>query len=239
MEKQEYIDAAARQLMDPDAGDATVVLADDGQRLFEKEILRTGSFRYRGMTTTITRKDLKETVDNFYASDAPVAYVPFQFSNDSGQHTDDPGFFQGVVKDLKLADDGNSLRAVMQLEPDAERVVLANPKFGVSVSLDRGYRRPRDGKFFGPTLIHVAGVHRPHLGGLANWVALSETNPKGEESMDEVAQRAREQSEQKEIDAAARQLLGEETDEEQGESNDPDDAAVRQLLGHEASERGE
>lgn len=142
-----------------------------GKGLYEKEVLRTGRINYKGRVVEFTPEDLRRTVENFKAR--AVDYVPFQFVTDDNAHSDDPRLYGGEVVDLKLADGGRSLKAVVRLTPEAERIVKHNPRFGVSVKYHPNYVRETDGRTFGPTLLHLAGTHRPRLTDLAPWEAVA------------------------------------------------------------------
>lgn len=136
-------------------------------RVYEKEILRAGRINYKGRTLEFTPQMLRSIVDSFERK--PFDYVPFQFVDENNAHTDDPRRYAGRIKALRLSPDGESLRALIELTPDAERIVKHNPNFGVSVKLYPDYTRVSDGVHFGPTLVHVAGTHRPRLTDLAPW----------------------------------------------------------------------
>lgn len=141
-------------------------------RLWRKEVLRAGTYNYRGRKLTITPEDLKAMVDNFNAS--AVDYVPFQFVEKDNSHTDEPSKMRGLVRSLATSDDGRSLIADIELDEEASRLVEMNPRFGTSVQAHMAYKREGDGRYFGPTVLHVAGTHRPVIFGMGEWVKLSE-----------------------------------------------------------------
>ncbi len=137
---------------------------------FEKEILRATAFNYKGSRVEITPEMLEATVQNF--ENSALDYVPFQFVTDENKHSDDPRLTGGTITRLRLADDGKSLRARIKLNETAKQIVSGNPKFGVSVKLHPNYFDEANEKYYGPTLMHVAGTHRPRLKELAAWTPI-------------------------------------------------------------------
>lgn len=145
------------------AGDSS----ENSEGLMEKEILRAGTINYKGNKVTFSEDDLAAAESNF--SKNPVPYVPFQLADKDNNHSDSPTLYGGTMETLRRSPDGKSLIGGFRLKDDVKEMVKHNPKFGVSVKLHPNYIRETDNQHFGPTIMHVAGVHRPRVLNMADW----------------------------------------------------------------------
>lgn len=139
--------------------------------LMEKEILRAGTINYKGRKVTFSEDDLAAAERNFYGN--ALDYVPFQLATDENSHSDSPKLYGGTLEKVRRSTDGKKLIGSFRLTDEVKRIVKHNPKFGVSVKLHPNYIRSSDEKEFGPTLLHVAGVHRPRITGMTPWQAIA------------------------------------------------------------------
>lgn len=135
-----------------------------GNRIYRKQVLRSGPLHYRGGTFDVTDAYLDSVVQAFDAK--AIARVPFQLADASNTHTEDPLRRFGTVTALHRTADG--LDAVIELDDEAARLVDNDPEFGVSVLIKHD-RTTGEGATFPAVLAHVLGTTDPVLTQLAPW----------------------------------------------------------------------
>jgi len=162
-------------------GNAATASADG---TFRKEIWRVGDINYQGRKVRFTAEMLKKAYANW--KEKPFAYVPFQFLHQSNAGTDHPRDYAGRVTSLSLDDEENPTKmyADFSLTDEAKKIVEHNPEFGVSVKVHPNFVHPSTGKYYGPTLLHVAGTHFPRLGEMGAWEAVKAGIDPDDETID-------------------------------------------------------
>jgi hypothetical protein len=135
-----------------------------GNKIYRKQVLRSGPLHYRGGTFDVTDAYLDSVVAAFDAKAIPR--VPFQLADASNTHTEDPLRRFGTVTALHRTPDG--LDAVIELDDEAARLVDNDPEFGVSVLIKHD-RTTGEGAKFPAVLAHVLGTTDPVLTQLAPW----------------------------------------------------------------------
>jgi hypothetical protein len=155
-----------------------------GNGTYRKEIWRVGDINYKGRKVRFTSDMLKQAYKNWLAK--PFEYVPFQFLHQSNAGTDHPRDYAGRITSLSLDDEENPTKMIadFSLTEEAEKIVQHNPAFGVSVKVHPNFVHPSTGKYYGPTLLHVAGTHFPRLGEMGEWEAVKAGIDPDDETID-------------------------------------------------------
>lgn len=135
-----------------------------GNKIYRKQVLRSGPLHYRGGTFDVTDAYLDSVVAAFDAKAIPR--VPFQLADATNAHTEDPLRRFGTVTALHRTPGG--LDAVIELDDEAARLVDNDPEFGVSVLIKHD-RTTGEGATFPAVLAHVLGTTDPVLTQLAPW----------------------------------------------------------------------
>lgn len=156
----------------------------DGPSLYRKQILPKGKFSYKGEVIDFDQigKDAKAAFDA-----GALDQVAFQLADSGNNHNFDPKNYRGDVKGLELTDDG--VYAIMDFShfPDMQKLVTANPKFGVSARIERDLKRG-DGKEFRHAFSHILGTLNPRVTGMKPWEKVELSNvDETEEVIDLVA----------------------------------------------------
>ncbi|HEY2638430.1 MAG TPA: hypothetical protein VGI66_00915 [Streptosporangiaceae bacterium] len=145
--------------------------ASTGVLRYRKKVLPVGDVEYQGRTLHFTPGYLKGLAESFSAG----AYdqVPFQLADAQNTHTNDPERFRGQIVSMDAQPDG--LWITLAPTSDGEKVILDNPKLGVSARIVEDYARS-DGKFFPAAVQHVLGTLDPRIPGLGGWEAVEMSN---------------------------------------------------------------
>lgn len=155
-----------------------------GDGTYRKEIWRVGDINYLGKKVRFTSEMLKKAYQNW--KEKPFAYVPFQFLHKSTAGEDHPRDYAGKITSLSLDDEENPTKMIadFSLTDEAKKIVEHNPEFGVSVKIHPNFVHPSTGKYYGPTLLHVAGTHFPRLGEMGAWEAVKAGIDPDDETID-------------------------------------------------------
>lgn len=141
-----------------------------GNRIWRKQIMKTGDLHYQGQDLAVTPDYLKTIVDDF-RSGASMDTVPFFFANEKNEHNESPELRRGNVVDLELAEDG--LYGVFRLTDPADELVSDDAKFGVSVEIRHGHT-DGNGVTHPAQLRHVLGTYDAIWTGLRPWEAVEQ-----------------------------------------------------------------
>jgi hypothetical protein len=139
--------------------------------MWRKQVLPLGTIDYKGRRITFDQQYLTDLAASF--KDQAFDQVAFLLAKDDNSHTMDPERFRGEVKGMEVTPQG--LDVLLDLTPDAAKLVRKNPKLGVSARIIEGLDRA-DGKKFPRAIQHVLGTLDPRVTGMASWqeVTLSE-----------------------------------------------------------------
>jgi hypothetical protein len=143
--------------------------ADPG--IWRKRVLPVGQIEYKGRVLTFDRKYL-ETLASSFSSQA-YNQVPFQLADAANTHTNDPERFRGEILGVNVENDG--LWVTMKPTPEGNKLLLTNPKLGVSARIVEDYARS-DGKYFPAAIQHVLGTLDPRIPDLGAWEAVEMSN---------------------------------------------------------------
>lgn len=146
-----------------------------GNRVWRKEVLRAGTLHYRGDKIQITPQYLDEIVAAF--REGAIGSVPFTFVDGKGEHAESPELRKGAILGLERA--GDSLKATIALDPDADALVDRDRRFGVSV-LVKHNRTTGGGKHYPAVLAHVAGTYDPVINDLGDWEEIAASHDGGQ-----------------------------------------------------------
>lgn len=158
--------------------------AEESEGLVWKNILRTGTWNSMPTTKGVIKKKLKivkdgvtdiaagvisltELLQNF--EDRAVPYVTVPLSDDEKDHKNIARLNTGLVKKLKLVQEGDTafLRAGIDFtEPDVKDKVLRGTIPDCSAGIPFGVTRRSDDKFFSSVLDHVCLTRKPFVDGL-------------------------------------------------------------------------
>lgn len=142
-----------------------------GGGTWRKKVLPVGTVDYKGMKLNFDQAYLTGLARSFNAR----AYdqVPFQIADHANRHTNHPEQFRGDVLGMDVQPDG--LWITMKPTPEGNKLLLTNPKLGVSARIVEEYERS-DGKFFPAAIQHVLGTLDPRIPGLGAWEAVEMSN---------------------------------------------------------------
>ncbi|WWT39787.1 hypothetical protein [Microcystis phage Mwe-JY05] len=167
----------AREVRTPIADGDVVEL---GNGIYRKQVLRPLEIDYRGRKIRFDRGYFDNVASSFRAQAFDT--VPFVLAPENNSHTmaAERGAY-GEVLGMESSDDG--LFATLRLSEEAERIVQANPKFGVSVRVKEQYTRP-DGQHYPAAMQHLLGTWDPKITGLSPWEPVDLSNEPGTEVID-------------------------------------------------------
>lgn len=162
--------------------------ATKGAKGWRKQVLPLGSITYYGRKLDFTPDYLHDVARAF--NDRAFDTVPLVLADEKNNHTmsAERGKFGEVIDmsvDLDAVDPDTGkpapgLYSTIRLSEEAEEIVQANPRFGVSVRIKEDYLRP-DGKRWRAACQHVLGTWDPRVTGMSGWqsVDLSNDQPGG------------------------------------------------------------
>lgn len=174
-----YADNAVMNLIQFSGSEA---VEEDG--LIWKNIIRTGKWTHTPTKNGVVKRPLQivrdgvsdaangilslsEVLTNF--NDNVVQYVTVPLSDDDDDHKDIARLNTGLVKKLKLVDEGDRsyLRAGIDFtEPDTKEKILRGTYPDVSAAIPFGVTRRDDNKVFNAVLDHVCITRRPFISDL-------------------------------------------------------------------------
>jgi hypothetical protein len=140
-----------------------------GNGTWRKKVLPVGTVNYKGMTLNFDQAYLQRLATSF--NDRAYDQVPFQIADAKNTHTNDPERFRGDVLGMDVKSDG--LWVTVRPTPEGNRLLLSNPKLGVSARIVEEYERS-DGKFYPAAIQHVLGTLDPRIPGLGAWETAAE-----------------------------------------------------------------
>jgi transcriptional regulator with XRE-family HTH domain len=135
--------------------------------VWRKKVLPVGQVEYNGAMLNFDYDYLKTLAESFNAS----AYdqVPFQLADAKNTHTNDPERFRGEILAVDAKPDG--LWVTLKPTPAGNKLLMTNPKLGVSARIVEQYERS-DGQHFPAAIQHVLGTLDPRIPGLGAWEAV-------------------------------------------------------------------
>lgn len=136
-----------------------------GRTLYRKQILREGSFNYKGSNLDLTADRCAGLVQSF--KDGAFDEVPFQFGGTQSEHNNDPKLRGGTLSHMEHVP-GKGVFGYFDLSEDAVKYVTQYPRFGVSPRIELGIERA-DGKKYDGAIQHVLGTLIPRLNGMSSW----------------------------------------------------------------------
>lgn len=142
-----------------------------GNKLWRKEILKSGTIHYKGGQFDASPDYLDAVLAAF--QDGAIGSVPFTFVDDDGKHVEDPERSKGNIIGLERTATG--LDAIVSLDDDADKLVRRDRKFGVSVLIKHD-RTTGGGKHYPAVLAHVAGTYDPVINNLGDWEEIAASN---------------------------------------------------------------
>lgn len=143
----------------------------DSKRVWWKRVLPVGEIDYKGRKLHFDRGYLETLASSF--NDQAYDQVPFQLADAHNTHTNDPERFRGEIERFEVRPDG--LWMGMRPTPEGDRLLLTNPKLGVSARIVEQYQRS-DGKFYPAAIQHVLGTLDPRIPQLGPWQAVEMSN---------------------------------------------------------------
>jgi hypothetical protein len=147
--------------------DSSSTIDLSGGRIFRKQILPIGSIMYKGRRLEFTREYLGSLIQAF--KDRAYDQVSFILADPDNRHNMNPENWRGSVRGFELTDSG--LDGILELTPEAAKLVRENPRLGVSAQIVEGYERA-DGKKYPQAIRHVLGTLDPRVPGMAPWQAV-------------------------------------------------------------------
>ena len=134
------------------------------------EILRVGSWVYRGKPLDVSLSDLETMVTNYrqYPRDVPLDYEHGSAQADGAGGT---AIAAGWLKDLAVED--GALVGTFDLTDRAAEWVRSGEYLLLSAEFHSDYLHPEAQQYIGPTLLAVALTNRPFVTGLAPVTMLS------------------------------------------------------------------
>jgi hypothetical protein len=138
---------------------------------WRKRVLPIGKIHYQGRVLDFDEEYLKGLAESFRKG----AYdqVPFQLATDENKHTNNPERTRGWVTGVSVEKDG--LWVTAQTTPEGNKILMSNPKLGVSARIVEDYARA-DGQYFPVAIQHVLGTLDPRIPGLGSWEAVEMSN---------------------------------------------------------------
>src|SRR5215207_2318806 len=119
-------------------------------KLYRKQILPWGDFKYGGDTITIDAKFADDLIKNFSAGYCDIVQVPLV--DDKNRHSEDPTRNIGRVVDIERGPKG--VYAVIDAVKYADD--LGKTLIGASAMMSTNYTDTKTGQKVGPTLLHCA-----------------------------------------------------------------------------------
>jgi hypothetical protein len=132
--------------------------------VWRKRVLPVGKIEYRGRVLNFDQEYLGALADSF--SKQAYDQVAFQLADSQNTHTNDPERFRGEVLGMDAQPDG--LWVTVKPTPAGHKLLMSNPKLGVSARIVEDYARA-DGKYFPVAIQHVLGTLDPRITGLGGW----------------------------------------------------------------------
>jgi hypothetical protein len=126
-------------------------------KLYRKQILPWGDFKYGGNTITIDEKFADSLIKNFSAGYCDIVQVPIV--DDKNRHSEDPTRNIGRVVDVERGPKG--VYAIIDAVKYADD--LGKTLIGASAMMSTNYTDTKTGKHVGPTLLHCAVTNRPYI----------------------------------------------------------------------------
>lgn len=149
-------------------------------RRYRKQILPKRTITYKGRTVRFDEPFFKSVIASF--NDRAVEQVPWQIADASNNHNNDPERTRGEVVGLEMSADG--LDAILDVSEEGEKLLLANPKLGVSARIELNAERANDGKVFPHVIQHVLGTVNPRVVGMRPWEKVDLSAEDGSEIID-------------------------------------------------------
>jgi hypothetical protein len=145
----------------PWSGSPAVELAEN---VWKKKLLPLGDVSYKGRVLHFDRDYLDGLATAF--ADGAYGQVPFQIADASNAHTNDPERYRGEVVSMDADDTG--LWITVSTTPAGNRLLMTNPKLGISARIIEHYARS-DGQRWPAAVQHVLGTLDPRIPALGEW----------------------------------------------------------------------